>query len=479
MKVTAATFTNLSPEWILLGVVTLLMLIVAFSKDKKQYLAVTVAAIALGFSAMCAFYHMNETNQVMFMGQYLITPLTSFLKFLTCLLMLAGLLYGRDFITSRNMQPGEYAILILFSTLGMLALISSNSLIVFYVALELLSLPLYAMVAMERNSGRASEAAMKYFVMGALASGFILYGISMLYGATGSLNLNEIAQQLQTTAVSHRVIFIFGAVFVVAGLAFKLGVAPFHMWAPDVYHGAPNPVAAIIASGPKVAAFAFFLRFLLDGHNGLVHQWHDLLIVMSVLSIVLGNVIAVVQTNVKRMLAYSSIAHMGFVFLALLADNPIGYRAAMFYVVTYVVMSMGAFALLTLVSKAGAEAETLNDLKGLNERNPWLALMMLLLMFSMAGVPPTVGFFAKLGVLNALVHANMTTLAVVAVLFAVVGAYYYLRVIRTMYFESASNHKPICLNWDERALISINGLMVLYLGIFPAGLMSLCQQFVG
>jgi NADH-quinone oxidoreductase subunit N len=471
-------FYDLSPEIVVLAVATLLLLVVAFTRDTKSQVAYVVAQLGILAAGVLCFLHMNEARAMLLNGQIVYSPLTSFLKMMVCILMFGGLIYARDYLTIRRIQTGEHYLLCLFAMLGMMLLISANNLLVFYLALELLSLPLYAIVALNRNSGIASEAAMKYFVMGALASGFVLYGISMLYGATQSLNLNIIAHHLELAQPSHHLIYIFGVVFVVVGLAFKLGAAPFHMWAPDVYHGASNPVTAIIASAPKIAVFAFFLRLLVDGAPVLHHQWHILLMVMAILSIILGNVIAVAQSNIKRMLAYSSIAHMGFIFLALLVNSQVGYSAALYYMITYAIMALGAFALLVLVSKTGVEIENIDDLRGLNERSPWLAFMMLLLMFSMAGVPPTVGFFAKWSVINALVESRLIWLAVLAVIFAVIGAYYYLRVIRVMYFESADVNTKIELQWDEQAALAINGLAVLYLGIFPAGLVSMCQYLL-
>ena len=473
-------YYDLAPEFILLGIAALLLIVVAFCREAKpkSQLPYIIAQLGIVAAGIVSFDQSTGSHQLLFYGQFIFSPLTNFLKMILCLLMFGGLIYARDYLEARRIQTGEYYILSLFSLLGMMLLISANNFLVFYLALELLSLPLYAIVALNRNSGVASEAAMKYFVMGALASGLILYGISMLYGATHSLTLTVIAHHLAAVSAGHTLIYIFGVVFVIIGLAFKLGAAPFHMWAPDVYHGASNPVTAIIASAPKIAVFAFFMRLLIDGAPVLHHQWHILLMVMAILSIIIGNVVAVAQSNIKRMLAYSSIAHMGFVFLALLVNSQVGYTAALYYMIVYAVMALGAFALLVLVSKAGVDVENIDDLRGLNDRSPWLALMMLLLMFSMAGVPPTVGFFAKLGVINALVQAHLVWLAIVAVLFAVIGAYYYLRVIRKMYFEKPDRNVAIELQWDESVAMAINGLAVLYLGIFPAGLMGVCQHLL-
>ena len=333
------------------------------------------------------------------------------------------------------------------------------------------------MVALQRDSAVATEAAMKYFVLGALASGLLLYGMSMLYGATGSLELGVVSNVIQS-GEANNTLLVFGLVFVVSGLAFKLGVVPFHMWIPDVYHGAPTAITMLIGSAPKLAAFAFVVRILVEGLQPMVEHWSGMLVILAIGSMAIGNFAAIAQTNIKRMFAYSTIAHMGFLLLGLLSGGIEGYGSAMFYVVVYVLMTLGAFGMIMLMSKAGFESDKLDDFKGLNQRSPWLAFMMLLLIFSMAGVPPTVGFYAKFSVLNAVVQSGHIWLAVVAVMLSLVGAFYYLRVVKLMYFDTAENHERIQISSDTGLLISINGLSILALGLLPGGLMSVCAVAV-
>jgi NADH-quinone oxidoreductase subunit N len=346
-----------------------------------------------------------------------------------------------------------------------------------YIGLELMSLSLYAMVALQRDSAVATEAAMKYFILGALASGLLLYGMSMLYGATGTLDVVAVSEAIKQ-GVSNPNLLVFGLVFVVAGLAFKLGAVPFHMWVPDVYQGAPTPVVMLIGSAPKLAAFAFMMRILADGMQPLMMHWSGMLTILAVLSMAVGNISAIAQINFKRMLAYSSIAHMGFFLLGVLSGGVDGYGSAMFYIVVYALMSLGAFGMITLLSHEGYEADKLDAFKGLNQRSPWLAFMMLLLMFSMAGVPPTVGFYAKFSVLEAIVNTGHIELAVIAVLFSLIGAFYYLRIVKLMYFDAPESHEPIRLQADCSMLISFNGLAVLALGIMPGWLMTVCAVAV-
>jgi len=369
-------------------------------------------------------------------------------------------------------------VLMLFATLGMMVMISASHFLTLYMGLELLSLSLYALVALQRDSAVAAEAAMKYFVLGALASGMLLYGMSMLYGATGSLEIAKVAAVLQQ-GLGNNTVLVFGLVFVVAGLAFKLGVAPFHMWIPDVYQGAPTAVTLFIGTASKVAALGFVLRILAQGLQPLSPDWQSMLVIMAVLSMAVGNIAAIAQTNFKRMLAYSTIAHMGFLLLGLLAADINGYTSAMFYTISYVLMGLGSFGMILLLSRKGFEAENLDDLKGLNQRSPWFAFMLLLIMFSLAGIPPTIGFYAKLSVLQAVIHAGYTWLAVVAVIFSLIGAFYYLRVVKLMYFDKPHDMTPITPQSDMRILMSANGLGMLALGILPQPLMALCAYAIG
>jgi NADH-quinone oxidoreductase subunit N len=414
-------------------------------------------------------------------NMYVFDLLGAFLKLMLFIAVAIALVYGRGYLQARDLDKAEHYLLALFATLGMMVMISANHLLTIYLGLELLSLSLYSMVAMQRDSAVAVEAAMKYFVLGALASGLLLYGMSMVYGATGTLEIPEIARQIAHAPV-NRTVLVFGLVFVVAGLAFKLGVVPFHMWIPDVYQGAPTAVTLFLGSGPKLAAFAMAMRLLVYGVFDLAEHWQNMLMIMAVLSIALGNLAAIAQSNIKRMLAYSTISHMGFMLLGLVSGVVGGdrhfalnaYSSAMFYAVAYVLMSLAAFGMVILLSRAGFEAEELDDFKGLNQRSPWFAGVMLIVMFSMAGIPFFVGFFAKFSVLQAVVAAGYIWLAVFAVMFSLVGAFYYLRVVKLMYFDPPVESAPLLAPMDIRVLISANGLAIAGLGVMPQALMSLC-----
>jgi NADH-quinone oxidoreductase subunit N len=387
-------------------------------------------------------------------------------------------IYARGYLQDRNLFKGEFYVLGLFGVLGMMVMVSAHSFLTVYLGLELLSLCLYALVAMHRDSKEASEAAMKYFVLGALASGMLLYGMSLLYGITGTLDIAQFRANLTEIGQPNQIVLVLGLVLVIVGLAFKLGAVPFHMWIPDIYHGAPTAVTLFLGSAPKIAAFALIMRLLVDGLGGVQSQWQDILIIMAVLSMGLGNIIAIAQSNIKRMLAYSTISHVGFILLGILAGSKAGYSASMFYTIVYSIMSMGGFGMVLLMSRAGFEADRLEDYKGLNERSPWFAFMMLILMFSMAGVPPTVGFYAKLSVLQAVVGADITWLAVVAVIFSIIGVFYYLRIIKLMYFDKPEDSSPITSNAEMRILLSANSLGVLALGVFPGSLLALCMASI-
>ncbi|HKH19309.1 MAG TPA: NADH-quinone oxidoreductase subunit NuoN, partial [Gammaproteobacteria bacterium] len=400
------------------------------------------------------------------------------LKSFVYIITAAMFVYSRVYLKDRGLFKGEYFVLGLFGMLGTMVMISEYSFITLYLGLELLSLSLYAMVAFNRDSGQASEAAMKYFVLGAIASGMLLYGMSILYGMSGTLNIAEVARYL---AVYHEsnVPLLFGLSFVIVGIAFKLGAAPFHMWLPDVYHGAPTPVTLYIGTISKIGAFAMFMRLIIEGLGQLQADWQGMLVLLTVLSLALGNVVAVAQVNIKRMLAYSAISHVGFVLLGILAGTPQGYAAAMFYMLIYALTALGAFGMILLLTRKGFEAENLEDFKGLSARSPWFAFMMLLLMFSMTGVPLTVGFYAKLSVLQAVTQVGMVWLAIYAVVFSIIGAFYYLRVVWFMYFTEPETDVPLPRNRDMNVALSINGLAMLGLFLFPGGLMSLCAMAVG
>jgi len=385
-------------------------------------------------------------------------------------------LYAKGYLKDRGLFKGEFYVLGLFAVLGMMILISGHNFLTIYLGLELLSLSLYALVAMHRDSAQASEAAMKYFVLGAIASGMLLYGMSMIYGITGSLDLAVISQQ--AAGVQDQLVLVFGIVFLLIGVAFKLGAVPFHMWVPDVYHGAPTAVTLFIGSAPKLAAFAMLMRLLIDGLGSVIAQWQDILILLILMSLAIGNIVAIAQVNIKRMLAYSTISHIGFLMLGVMTGTQAGVSASMFYTITYTLMSLGAFGMLILLSRKGFEAEKLDDFKGLNERSPWYAFLMLILMFSMAGVPPFLGFWAKLSVLREVVSVDMIWLAAASVVFSVIGAFYYLRVIKLMYFDKPESKEAISCSTDLSVMISLNALLVLMIGLFPEALLNLCLKVV-
>jgi len=479
------------PEIVLLVGTCALMIADLFVKDERRGVSFALAqAILLACAAATTFVLWVTAGQLVytFHGLYVADLLSHVLKLAAYVAVSAALVYSRQYLLDRGLLKGEFLTLLLFGLLGMMVMMSANSFLSLYLGLELLSLCLYAMVALNRDSAQSVEAAMKYFVLGALASGLLLYGMSMIYGATGTLTITDVAKQvgvLSRDSTQHTFL-VFGLVFLVAGLAFKLGVFPFHMWIPDVYQGAPTAVTLVIGSAPKLAAFAMAIRLLVNGLLDLAGDWQQMLMILAVLSMAVGNLAAIAQTNVKRMLAYSTIAHMGFMLLGLLSGVVGGnwfnaadaYAAAMFYVVTYVAMSLGAFGMLLLLSNKGFDCEKLEDLKGLNRCSPWTAFIMLVLMFSLAGVPPTAGFYAKLSVLSAVVNAGQVWLAVVAVVFSLIGAFYYLRVVKLMYFDEARDTPqtagPVGGGLEFRVLLSANGMLLLILGIAPQQLMTIC-----
>lgn len=472
--------TNLMPAGaeIFLLIMTCVILI-ADSLIKQSGRLITYMLVQLtlmGCALITVGTHVNGVAHVL-NNMFVDDLMSDVLKLLTYLSVSMMLVYSRQYLTVRDLFSGEFMVLTLFATLGMMVMISAYHFLTLYLGLELLSLSLYAMVALQRDSAFATEAAMKYFILGALASGLLLYGMSMLYGATGSLELGTVSKAIQS-GTADKTLLVFGLVFVVSGLSFKLGVVPFHMWLPDVYHGAPTAMTMLIGSAPKLAAFAFVSRLLVSGLQPLVQHWSGMLVILAIASMALGNITAIAQTNLKRMLAYSTIAHMGFLLLGFISGDQEGYGSSMFYAVIYVLMTLGTFGMIMLLSRVGFEADKLNDFKGLNQRSPWLAFMMLLLMFSMAGIPPTVGFYAKFSVLNAVVQSGHTWLAIVAVLFSLIGAYYYLRIVKLMYFDAPESHEPIIFGQDTTLLISLNSLGLLLLGLLPGTLMSVCAVSV-
>jgi len=473
MTIPLTDFAPLVTEMFVLTMACTILVVEAFFGQQFRQLSYVLSQLTLLFAAVISWNMLDMDSVVVLGGTFVHDPMAALLKTAIFLVVFGAFIYARSYQASKGPLRGEYYVLGLFAVLGMMVMISAHSLLTIYLGLELLSLSLYAMVAFDRNSSAASEAAMKYFVLGALASGMLLYGMSMLYGATGSLDIAEIANAIAAME-GRSMILIFALCFIVVGLSFKFGAVPFHMWIPDVYHGAPTAVTLFIGSAPKIAAFAMAMRLLAESMGSLMLDWQGMLAILAVLSLALGNVVAIAQTNLKRMLAYSTISHVGFLVLGILAGTAEGYSASMFYAITYALMAIGGFGMIILLSRKGYEADRLDDLKGLNERSPWFAFMMLILMLSMAGVPPTVGFYAKLSVLQAVIHVDMLWLALVAVFFSVIGAFYYIRVIKLMYFDRPESEQPLVINTDLQIAMSVNGLAVLLLGLFPGGLLALC-----
>ncbi len=485
--ITVLSHLRALPEALLLVGACVLMIADVYSRDERRRASYWIAQATLllcFLSTLYVTYESGGTRHYLFNGLFVSDLMSQLLKLVCYMAVSAALLYSRQWLLDRGMLRGEFITLLLFSLLGMMILVSANSFLTVYLGLELMSLCLYAMVALNRDSAVSTEAAMKYFVLGALSSGLLLYGMSMIYGATGTLNLNEVAGQVRSMLASEsdRRFLAFGLVFVVAGVAFKIGVVPFHMWIPDVYHGAPTPVTLVIGSGPKVAAFAMAIRLLVNGLPELAPDWQQMLALLALLSMALGNITAIAQSNLKRMLAYSAIAHMGFMLLGLLSGLVEGnwlnrndaYTAALFYIIVYAIMSVGAFGMLLFLSRAGFDCENLDDMRGLNRRSPWYAFMMMILMFSLAGLPPTAGFYAKLAVLSAAVSAGYIWLAVAAVVLSLIGAFYYLRIVKLMYFDEPKDTSAITGTLPVQMVMSANGLVLLLFGILPQGLMALC-----
>jgi len=476
------------PEIILLVMACVIALVDLGVKTPLRGTTYILTLLTLaGVAALQAFYAVQGETVYGFGKMVVSDPMGNWLKCFASITLMVSLVYGRPYAADRDMlRGGEYFTLSLFSLLGIFVMISGHNFLIIYMGLELMTLSSYALVALRRDNGTATEAAMKYFVLGALASGFLLYGLSMIYGATGSLNIHEVFQAIASRQVKHQVL-VFGLVFIVAGLAFKLGAVPFHMWLPDVYQGAPTAVTLLIGAAPQLAAFAICMRLLVQGMLPLAIDWQQMLAVMAVGSLLIGNFAAIAQTNLKRMLAFSTIAQMGFLLLAMMAGVVNGhqfnaesaYSAAMFYVITYVLTTLAAFGIILLLARQGHEAEEISDLAGLNQRSPLFAGVMALSMFSLAGIPPLVGFYAKLAVLQSLMAAQQSSylvLTVLAVLASLIGAFYYLRVIKVMYFDAPNAGMPtaIVARTDARIVLTLNGGLLLVLGMAPGGLMTLC-----
>ena len=508
-------------EIFLLGMACIVLVVDVYLPERYRRLTYQLSQASLAGAALLVLATFPEARVTTFEGGFVADPMAAVLKVFILGVSGLGLFYSRVHLEARGSMRGEYFVLGLFAVLGMLVLVSAGSFLTLYLGLELLSLSLYALVALDRESRLASEAAMKYFVLGALASGMLLYGISMIYGSTGSVGFEAVAESIRaggeteagsgvavgggvaggseaasgsmaaagseggTAAMSGaagsgmRLTLVLGLVFVVVGVAFKLGAVPFHMWVPDVYEGAPTPVTLFIGTAPKIAAFGMLMRALVEGLGALQADWTQMLVVLAVLSMGAGNVIALAQTNIKRMLAYSTIAHVGFLFVGVVTGTAAGYAASMFYVLAYALMALGGFAMVIWLGSGGQEADRLDDFRGLNERNPWFAFLMLVLMLSMAGMPPFVGFWAKWSVLREAVASGLVWLAVVAVLFSVVGLFYYLRVVRLMYFDAPEEKGPVWSLAEMRVVVSVNALAILALGVYPGALLRLCAAVVG
>jgi NADH-quinone oxidoreductase subunit N len=468
------------PEFFLVAAACVLLLADAFMKPAERIYLHWLSIGVLVVTGYLVLRYQPETAVNAFNGMFIRDGLSTILKVFALLSTILVFIYGRPYLVDRKLFVGEFYTLMLFAVIGVMLLVSAGNLVMIYLGLELLTLSSYALVALNRDSSLSSEAAIKYFVLGALSSGLLLYGMSMIYGATGTLGLAQLHEAVPHSAMPH--LLVFGLVFMVIGVAFKLGVAPFHMWIPDVYEGSPTAVTAFIGSASKLAAFGMAFRLLASGMGDFAQHWQIMLAALAVVSLAIGNVVAIVQSNLKRLLAYSTISHMGYLLLGLVNAGAEGYSAAMFYAVSYALMSTAAFGVILALSRAGFECENIDDFKGLNQRAPWMAFLMMLSLFSLAGVPPLFGFFAKLLVLQAAVHAGMLWLAIVGAVFAIIGLYYYLRVVKVMYFDKPEAGTEVRLQPDFtlRLVLSLNALVLLGLGLYWGPLLSWCKQaFVG
>lgn len=475
-------FALVLPEIVLLVAAMAILIIDAFSDDPKRTLTYTLSNLTLALVFVVSLWQwVGGVSGTGFYSMVVVDSFSHFVKLVSYLAVFATMVYSREYIQTRDMlRGGEFYVLVLLALLGQMVMISAGNMLAIYLGLELMSLAIYALVAMRRDHEQSTEAAMKYFVLGSLASGFLLYGMSMVYGATGSLDLAVIGSTVQSGDM--QMALVFGLVFIVAGLAFKLGVVPFHMWVPDVYTGAPTAVTLVLAAAPKLAAFAIVMRLLVTGLGELTISWQPMLIILAVLSMAIGNLTALMQTNIKRMLAYSSISHMGFVLLALASGSTEGnmfvnagaYGSALFYMISYVLTTLASFGVVMVMSRQGFECENLEDFKGLNKLNPTLAGVLLLVMFSLAGIPPLIGFYAKLMVLQAVIQTGMVWLAVVAVMFSLIGAFYYLRVVKLVYFDQPAPDRVVDrVPTVPASLLAVNVGLILLLGLVPAGLMNI------
>ena len=449
-----------------------------YISDRARDVTYLLTMVVLAVTAWVAGGIGADGQQITFSGSYVIDPMARVLKLISVLGVATVFLYSRGYLKDRGVYKGEYFLLGLFALLGIMVMISAYSMLTMYLGLEILSLSLYALVAFDRDSPVAAEAAIKYFVLGAIASGTLLYGISIVYGVTGSLQFHEINEALLAGAANETALIVALA-FIVVGIAFKFGAVPFHMWLPDVYSGAPTCVTLFVGTVPKFAAIALAIRVLVEALGPAASSWEPMLVILSVLSLSIGNLAAIAQTNIRRMLAYSTVGHVGFIFLGLLAGTQAGLQASLFYTIVYVIMATGAFGMLLLLSRKGFDADELDDFRGLNKRSPWFAFIMMLLMVSMIGLPPLAGFYAKWWILQALLDQGHLWLAIIGVAFSVVGAFYYLRVIKLMYFDEPEDDALLEAPADLRLALSVNGLIVLALGLFPDRLIAICTQVFG
>jgi NADH-quinone oxidoreductase subunit N len=463
------------PELALLASACVVLLADLFISDRKRDYTFWHAQLALFVTLCCVASNWVMPSTLALNGLYVHDTMSSVLKIAILLGTSAMFAYSRSHLVSRDIFTGEFYVLALFAVLGMMVMVSGANLLVLYVGLELQALCLYAIVAMNRDNAQSSEAAMKYFILGALASGLLLYGMSMIYGATGSLDIAAVYKAANSPTV-NKTLLVLGVVFVVSAIAFKLGAVPYHMWVPDVYQGATTPATLFVASVPKLAAFAFALRILVQGLQSTVNDWQMMIVLIAGLSMVVGNLTAIMQTNFKRMLAYSAIANMGFMLLGFAAGSVEGYASSMYYVIAYMVMTLASFGAILLLSRAGFEADQLSDLKGLNKRHPGFAAILLITMFSLSGIPCTVGFISKFVVIEALITSKLVWLAVIAVIASLVGAYYYLRAVKLMYFDAPDDNSRIVPDQAPYYLLCFNALLIIAWGVFPQWLISLCTR---
>ncbi|MES2090892.1 MAG: NADH-quinone oxidoreductase subunit NuoN [Pseudomonadota bacterium] len=486
---TQLNWLAVAPEIVLLAMACVVALADLFVTHPRRLPTYVLTMLSLSVVAGLHLGALDSSTSNYAMQRMVVTdPMGHLLGLCATLAVMASLVYSQAYAGARDILKGELFTLSLFSLLGISIMIIGNNFLTIYLGLELMSLSLYALVALRRDHAQSTEAAMKYFVLGALASGFLLYGLSMMYGATGSLDLGDVYKATLSGQINKQVLS-FGLVFIVAGLAFKLGVVPFHMWVPDVYQGAPTAVTLMVAGAPKLAAFAITIRLLVEGLINTATDWQQMLMILAVASLAVGNLAAIAQTNLKRMLAYSGIAQLGFMLLgfvpSVVSGNTVsagnGYGSSLFYILTYVLTTLGTFGMVMFLSRSNLEAEQISDLSGLNKRSPLMAAVMAIFMFSLAGLPPTVGFYAKLAVLQSLITTSSPLhlqLAIVAVLLSLIGAYYYLRIVKVMYFDEPTDTTPVTAGGEARALLSVNALAVLGLGILPGALMALCARVI-